>query len=519
MVIHELTVSGVGHHLLLSRERGLLRLRNTREGKMKKGLPIRVFIGSLLILIGLGLTVIPGASGAPVAFENLTQDIGRGFGDNWNRYAWSMQEFDGDVYVGTWSAQLDYAAILKDIGKGEITDASFGNVLTGIKYIKSTGGEIWRYTDDQTWERVLDASKKDTGFREMVEYNGKLYAGTQNSQGTNLYCSSDGGNWIPLDGGPMGNKDNISIRTMLEYNGKLYVGTENNVTGGELWTYDGLNWTQQGVGQFDGDASVAELAVHDGDLYVGTWDFSNSYKLFKSDAGGDNFSDVTPVFQGSSELSNLGVMMLQEFNDEFYLGTVNYTDGFTLLRTPDPADPEGWDVITTDGLGDPSNAYAWSSVVWNDELYLGTFNDGLYGGIYDPLPVPLDGRAQLWRSSDGLQWSEVVDDGFGSAFNYGIRTMTVADDRLFVGTASNFLIPDPATLNANTLRTLMGGDLEGIDLSYLRTCLSSIPTGNWIGTEVWASQPGSAPVPEPATLLLLGSGLLALAGFGRKKIR
>ncbi|MEN6447775.1 MAG: hypothetical protein ABFD70_08545, partial [Syntrophaceae bacterium] len=127
MVIHELTVCGVGHPLLLSREKGLLRLRNTREGKMKKGLSIRVFIGSLLFLIGSGLTVIPGASGAPVAFENLTQDIGRGFGVNWNSYAWSMQEFNGDVYVGTWSAQLDYAAILKDIGKGEITDANFGN--------------------------------------------------------------------------------------------------------------------------------------------------------------------------------------------------------------------------------------------------------------------------------------------------------------------------------------------------------------------------------------------------------
>lgn len=478
---------------------------------MRQNLSKVLAMGMLLTFL-MGFFFVPVALSTPVdllPFENLTADIGRGFGDNMNRYSWSMKEFNGHVYVGTWNVQFDWPKLVGLIQSGNIGDIiGGGNPLEGISLLQSNGGEIWRNDGGQNWTKVYKASPDDSGFRIMTEYKGKLYTGTQNNNGANILYSHNGASWNELTGGPLGNKDNISIRTMTTHNGQLYVGTENNKTGGELWSYNGANGTWKLQGKFAGDPSVAELAVHNNKLYIGTWDFSDSYKLYKKT--GDSFKDVTPVFSGSDQLNNLGVMKLMDFKGQLYLGTVNYRDGFTLLRTSSPNDPNGWEVITTNGLGDKSNAYSWSMKEFNGELYLGTFNDGLYGGKFSPLPIPLDGRAQLWSSADGKNWKMLEGDGFGAPFNYGYRTMEVSDGRLFVGTASNFFIYDPSELQylfANSF----GGN---IDWSTWGAQLASLGLGNsnWIGTQVWASHS----VPEPATILFLGFGLMGLVGIRRK---
>lgn len=477
-------------------------------------------------------------------FENLTEDIGRGFGDSWNRYAFSMEKDDGHVYVGTWNVQFNYPKLIQAIKDGEVGDViSGGNPLKGIGFLASEGAEIWRHDGGQDWTQVAKSSDDNTGFRKMVSYKGNLYAGTANSEtGAELWVktkddsTATGESWSMVPSWTK-NVNNNSIRALSTYtdsNGKewLYVGTENNETGAELWAFDGNNWDLKN--KFT-DHAVSEISVFtdingNEKMYVGTWNFemdiqhpTDTFQLYAS-SDGNNFQNVKPEYEGEGTLSNLGVMKLIEYNGELYLGTVNYVDGFTLLSSNDPSNPSSWATLTTDGFGNSDNAYSWSAAVMDDMLLIGTFNSGLTGGIYsDILPLlPMDGRAQLWSSNDGISFEKLVDDGFGKPFTYGFRSMLVADNRLFVGTASNFFIPD---FNSSLYKPYMGylndylsGLLNSTNLDYsdLERHLKELfdSNGPFIGTEVWAS--ARQPVPEPATILLFGIGLAGIAGYRRR---
>ena len=403
--------------------------------------PLGKLSGFLLssALLFLTSTCLAAAPSELLPFDDITPGSMKGFGDRWNRYPWSMQSFQGDIYVGTWNQKLKISRLilsgLLSFINIDDTNDSFQYALGTFPVSKSRGGEIWKYAPAKgEWTQVVEEGFGDrfnTGYRVARLYHGKLYFGSANyKHGAQILSISDNGSsiaQIEIAGADQKElwRKNSSIRAMEVYNDKLYIGTEND-EGAELWTYDEKSLTK--LHKYT-ELSLGEMRVYGGYLFTGMWDFENGTRLYRvlADAADTVLSidDVTPPEITGTK--NLGIMSMEVFRDKLYCGSSNYRNGFTLIRfeTPNAAagDPNAATLITTDGFGEQANMYAWSLKEFDGCLYLGTFN--------------AFGAAQLWYSSSGDEWSKLVTGGFGSRLDWGIRTMAVEGDQLFLGIASS----------------------------------------------------------------------------------
>ena len=213
---------------------------------------------------------------------------------------------------------------------------------------------------------------------------------------------------------------NCLASVITEFDDKLYVGTWNTPIGSlqnphrkgcEIWRYDGTTWEQ--------------VVGHNAPIMKG----------------------------GFGNFNNVGISSMEGFNGYLYAGTMNWDPssygGCEIWRTQDGVQ---WEQVvshgfkqnmsTSDLVAGVTNTYVWSMEIFQNQLYVGTFNSRYR------LVCNAGMGCQLWRTDNGKNWCKVnlptgvtgvYQDGFGEPENYGTRTMVEYNNELYVGTATNLI--------------------------------------------------------------------------------
>jgi len=278
-----------------------------------------------------------------------------------------------------------------------------GYLYAGASNWNSDHGQIWRTTDETTWENVTPTSLASNALLELSVYEGYLYAGTGwGGSAGQIWRSSDGITWSAMVTDGFGDSDNEAVTKLTAFEGHLYAAVHNNVDGFSIWrspTGDAGSWEAVVT---DGHGSpnpyiVTGLTVFNDQLYAACENESDGAEIWRS---GDGSTWEQVASGGFDDPNNTHTGGFAVFDDQLYIGTRNNTTGAQLWRSSDGAT---WSSVITDGFGDNDNQKLESLHVAYDALYAVIYNDT---------------GAQVWRSDDGSTWDAVRTDGWGDANNY-----------------------------------------------------------------------------------------------------
>jgi hypothetical protein len=391
-------------------------------------------------------------------WENLTSNSldngsgGKGFGDPWNKYAWSMKDFNGKMYVGTKNATYNYlqlqnpdsdvqaclsglAGTIPSIYLGmaclELFDSN--SETDGIIGTESRPAEIWGYDYDlQQWALTYpglapaEFELSSQGFRVMEEHRGQLYAGSDLGSfimGVELGSQTlvDGVNKWNFPGSRILANDGVNGWLPIECSPSVGVPGPCNFSSAPL-----ANSASEGI-----NISFRALASHQGGLYLGTFNFSGA-ELWKYEESDSSWSRIAK-FNGTNGLPfSASVAELKSHNGKLMIG-LGFGPSLTSAYLWEyDSDDQTTQVVP--GLPAAANGSGVFKlfVSQSDELFVGIvdFQDGFDLLGYNP------SRLNSWRT--------ISTRGFGADANRYVWSMEEHDNKLYLGTFNSDLLTDAA---------------------------------------------------------------------------
>lgn len=267
--------------------------------------------------------------------------------------------------------------------------------------------------------------------------------------------------WEQLNVSGFGDPQTAGVSALEVFQGQLYAGASNGSTGGQVWRLDKdgqwLQVNEAGFGDGATNPVIIDLAVFSNRLYAGVgWDGALG-QVWRS-ADGTNWQPVTT--DGFGDENNSAITNFAIFKNRIYAGTGGTNGSAQIWRSatgdidswkqmaPDGPEFAGnltgfavfkstlyaavesssglplqvwrssngsdWTTVVADGFGNEGNVSAGGFAYFGGYLYLGTRND--------------DTGAQLWRTKDGIHWYQVIGNGFGDSNNLKIEALVVYDE-------------------------------------------------------------------------------------------
>lgn len=190
-------------------------------------------------------------------------------------------------------------------------------------------------------------------------------------------------------------------------------------------------------------------------------------------------------------------------------GLIYDTDfDITWLYDANYAKTSGYD---SDGLMTWAQATAWA-----DQLSYGGYDDWRLPTALNQDGTGPDGWYNDAYNKNSSEMGHLFYDELGGVANSSIYTSTDPDIALFIN-IQGCLVDSGDSYNSEPYWT--STYLSSWDRYWYFAFSNGSQWARWPSSEIyaWAVRDGDvAPVPEPATMLLLGSGLLGIAGIRRK---